>query len=120
MSHASLAAELDDEERRGEPVVGGASAGSFTAAALVSRDEPTALCCRLHSDAMKREPVVPNRWILPLVVLGAFGVIPALWPVHDFGVFVASLVLRVMVSAILIYFIVQFFRRNGLRGPRTF
>lgn len=68
---------------------------------------------------MKREPIVPARWLLPLLVLGAFGMIPALWPVHGFGVFVASLVLRLTVSAVLLYFIVRFFRRNGLRGPRA-
>ena len=66
---------------------------------------------------MKREPIVPRRWVLPVVVIGAFGTIPALWPIHGIGVSIASLVLRLTFSAILLYFIVLFFRRNGVRGP---
>jgi hypothetical protein len=66
---------------------------------------------------MKRETIVPGRWLLPLVALGAFGMIPALWPIHGVGVFAASVLLRLTLSAVLLYFIVRFFRRNDLSGP---
>jgi hypothetical protein len=60
---------------------------------------------------------MPRRWLVAVLIVGVFAMTPTLWPVHGLGAFFASVVLRVGVSAVLFYFIVRMFRRNGLRGP---